>query len=342
MKENKNESSESRNKSKMKAKEILTGIIVGLCCAFILIYIKNIIKDRFSSINTFKQHIIYNYYRPELLDMIFKNNLGDDYTGDISTDFDIFLMKSLYNEINKYELEHNQIYNSYFSKERLMSYSTNGDENAKELYGKSINNNTYYLKIPQFRDGITYKYFKQYKDDMLNYNNLIIDLRNNTGGEFDDFERISSIFLKEGSEIYRLYKPKETIVKKSTNKNPAEFKNIVILTNNYTASVSELFILSLIKNLDNVTLIGTNTHGKDISCNIKKLSNNSGFIYITSYMKGPNSSEISSQGIAPDIYVGNTEDFYNSLNNPDKEKELREKDLVDQYESAVNFLLNSK
>ena len=135
-------------------------------------------------------------------------------------------------------------------------------------------------------------------------------MRNNTGGGFDDFTKISNFFLEEGSEIYRLNTSKNTIIEKSTNKNPALFENIVILTNNYTASASELFILSLKANLDNVTLIGTNTYGKNISCSIRTFKDKTGAAFITSHMAGPNGAEIASpEGIAPDIYVGNTEDF---------------------------------
>jgi len=332
----------STSRTKNKALEIAKGITICLLAFIVGIYIKTIIKGYTSRLNTFKKDIVNNYSRPEVLDTIFKNNLGDDYTGDINTDFDIFVINNLFNEINKYELEHNKIYNSHLPKEWLESYNTSSKGSASELYGEPINANTYYLKIPQFCDGITYKHFKNYKDDMIDYNNLIIDLRNNTGGNFGDFEKISAVFLKEGSEIYRLYTPKDIIIKKSSNKTPSKFENIIILTNYYTASVSELFLLSLKNNLDNVTIIGTNTHGKNISCNIRTFNDKSGVIFITSFMTGPNSFEIGSQGIPPDIYIGNTEEFYKSLNNPDKEKELRDKDSANQYEQAIQFLANKK
>jgi C-terminal processing protease CtpA/Prc len=173
---------------------------------------------------------------------------------------------------------------------------------------------------------------------MKKYKKIIIDLRDNTGGSFDELKKVANMFLDQGKTIYQL----DYIDKKekytSKNRNPLVFDKIVLLINNDTASVSELFVIALDENLNNVTKIGTNTYGKKVSYSIRSFKDKSAMIFINSIMEGANLKPIDADGIKPDIEIGHTEEYYLQIEDESSREKTRSQDKELQLNEALQFL----
>lgn len=117
-----------------------------------------------------------------------------------------------------------------------------------------------YIKFSSFKDDIIRK-VETVMEEKSEYNKLIIDLRDNGGGNLECCLRLLNKFLPpmEYLEIDNL--DRKVIFR--SDKKFYRFKKIFIFLNEKTASCSEIFSLVLKKKLDNVFLIGKNTVCKE-------------------------------------------------------------------------------
>ncbi len=153
---------------------------------------------------------------------------------------------------------------------------------------------------------------------------MIIDLRTNTGG-----------LLKATLEITRMIMCKGTIVSTRdahgdsevyTCDGNREFKGrIVVLTDGYTASASEIMTGALKDNGMAITL-GTTTFGKGIVQDFFYLSDASGIKFTVEEYLTPNGTAINGVGIAPDIELEFDYDRY------------MEDGTDNQLEAAIEYL----
>ena len=130
---------------------------------------------------------------------------------------------------------------------------------------------------------------------------IIIDLRGNTGGMVGTAEKMASLFIGKGDTIYSYATKKKYRIVKNKKDPVLSPKSIIILQDKYTASASELFIMALKENLDNVTVIGTQSYGKGIGQNEYYLADGYAFKFTAMKMFTPSGASINGTGIAPDI-----------------------------------------
>lgn len=97
--------------------------------------------------------------------------------------------------------------------------------------------------------------------------NLIIDLRDNGGGDLSSVVEICDLFLEKDKLITTLtYKNNVSVKHYSEDDSKYDFNNIVILQNQNTASASEILVSTLLYYFeDKVTLVGDKTYGKGIA-----------------------------------------------------------------------------
>jgi len=325
----------------VKKLKMLLGIIFGIVFVILLLIANDYFKLRNEKLLFMKNDLTESYYDINKLKKMLQENLGENYTGDIKTDFDNFVLTKVLSSLSELENEKYKRYNSFLSTKEMEEYYELRRNKAENIEGRQINEDTYYLDINHFFDGVTFKKVFSLSHQFRNCKNLIIDLRDNSGGSFNELKDVASLFLNKDIVIYQLDygNRRERVVSK--NGQPFVFDNIVILANYNTASVSELFILALKENLNNVKVIGTRTYGKYISYSLRKFKDGSAMAFISSIMLGPNDTSIDINGIQPDIMIGNTEEFYNSILDENKRKEVMENDYRQQFDEALNYL-NSK
>ncbi|WP_165861279.1 S41 family peptidase [Paenibacillus paeoniae] len=290
-----------------------------------------------NKLSLMRTDIVQNYYDETKLRDIMKEQLGKDYLGELEQDFDHFVMSIVTERLSEYEPERNKRYNTFMSSDRMREFHEDATDQSASTSGYASDEHTYYLQLPRFYNGITYKKVKSLVPEMKRYNRLIIDLRDNGGGHVTEFAKVAELFVPKDAHLYSLTTSKGVTKMYSSNESPLMFEQIVILINDNTASVSELFILALTGNLDNVTLIGTETYGKEVAYSIREFKDDSALLFITSLMEGPNGMKIDGP-IKPDVYIGRTKDEYQSILDEALRKEVSEKDKEEQLHAAIKYL----
>lgn len=175
------------------------------------------------------------------------------------------------------------------------------------VYINSVNtkqyDNTLYMKIDTFSLTTKDQVEKAIKKLDNKTTSLIIDLRDNTGGYLTSANDTAELFLDKGQIIYQL-KNRNGIVSKYESKTNKikDFKKIVMLVNESSASASEVLTLALKENL-NAIVVGKKTFGKGTVQDKSTLSNGSIVKFTTSYWLSPNGNSINKVGIAPDYEV---------------------------------------
>lgn len=169
--------------------------------------------------------------------------------------------------------------------------------------GKVLENNIGYIQFSSF-DETTAEDFKN-KFEELNkkgIKSLIIDLRNNGGGIVDQALEIADYITdKDSVLLYEVDKNDKETVKKAQN-DPIINMPIVILTNENTASASEI-LAGALKDLGKAKTVGTTTYGKGVIQQILRLSDGSGLKITIEEYQTPNRNKINKVGIEPDEKV---------------------------------------
>jgi len=177
-----------------------------------------------------------------------------------------------------------------------------------------LEGNIGYINISSFDSGCA-KEFKETFNE-LNKNNLkglIIDVRNNGGGIVSETLKIAEYAL-EKNDVILITKDKQgnKEIEKS-KKSPIIKMPIVILTNEATASASEILVAALKEN-DKATVVGEKTYGKGVIQELLTLSDGSGIKITTEEYYTPNENKINKIGIEPDEKVSLPKEVISSYN----------------------------
>ena len=192
-----------------------------------------------------------------------------------------------------------------------------------------MEDNIGYIYLSEF-DDVTTKQFIEAMEDLKSQGmrSLLLDMRDNPGGNFDVAVDIADYILPEGLVVYM------------EDKNGAreEYKSdashhwdgpIAILINGNTASSSEV-LCGALKDYDRATLIGTKSFGKGIVQQILPMGDGSGVKVTIARYYSPKGRCIHGEGFEPDIEVEFDPDRY------------LEEDFDTQVDAAVRFLKEKK
>jgi len=187
--------------------------------------------------------------------------------------------------------------------------------------------NILYIKLSAFKKGQV----EVLKDIVQRYSSvhgLILDLRNNRGGNFNDAINTADLFLDDAIIAFSQEKNKPQQCYTSHIGDIFAGKPIAILTNEYTASAAEL-VAAALGEQSRATLIGTKTYGKGTIQNISNIEQKK--LYLTSgYFLTPSGRKVNHRGIRPQICTG----IHDSCRLSDKSNP--KKDIT----TAVNFIKN--
>jgi carboxyl-terminal processing protease len=129
---------------------------------------------------------------------------------------------------------------------------------------------------------------------------LILDLRDNPGGELMSAVNVARNFIPKGPIVY---------IDNHTGRD-LEFSSegqtinlpLVVLINSGSASASEI-LAGAVKDTGAGTLVGTKTYGKGVVQTIFELDNEAGLKLTTARYLTPNKNDINQLGIEPDVPV---------------------------------------
>lgn len=249
----------------------------------------------------FKHFITSSYIYTETLDEVFKKELGTDVKGRYFSNFDNLVIAVTTNRIRQ---EKGDRYTYLYTPSSLQMSKQIEKEEAALTEIKILDDKTVYLNLTNFSK-YTDKFMAENLSQLQSRPNIIIDLRENRGGDIDAMVNISSMFLPKKAVIATDKFRWMDIVYRSKKNQPLKYDKIIILQNQNSASSSESMIAALKDNLDNVELIGTKTFGKGIGQFTLDLKR--GYAVKATILKWytPNGVNIQGNGIEPDIeYTG--------------------------------------
>ena len=168
-----------------------------------------------------------------------------------------------------------------------------------------LENKIGYIKIEEFNSQTTMDTKKALKEfDNKNITKVILDLRDNPGGQLSQAVTISNLFVPKGDVVHIKEKNKALLTHVSTLEK-SKYK-LVVLVNENSASASEI-VAGAIKDRKAGTLVGTRTFGKGIVQTLMPVDDGSIIKMTTAEYLTPNKISIHGKGIEPDIKVENTD-----------------------------------
>lgn len=169
------------------------------------------------------------------------------------------------------------------------------------LESKMLDDNIGYIWLYEFEKIAVSQFDRAYEElEKQGMKGLIIDLRDNPGGDLEAVVDLADEFLPEGTIVYT----KDKNGKGQTFKSDAAMKDIplVILVNGNSASASEILTGSL-KDHGVATIVGTTTFGKGIVQSLFTLNDGTGVKITESEYYLPNDECIHGVGVEPDVKI---------------------------------------
>lgn len=142
---------------------------------------------------------------------------------------------------------------------------------------------------------------------------LIIDLRNNPGGQFDSLTRAGRLFVPANHEIVTLAFADEKHRLRIAGDDSRKFgAPIVLLVNGSTAAEAEIFAAALRDN-QRARLVGAQTFGRGRQISLFALPDGSAALLPTAVFLPPSGTPFEGIGLTPDVLVALPSDVERSL-----------------------------
>ena len=174
-----------------------------------------------------------------------------------------------------------------------------------------------YLSVSEF-DTVTYDQFSEALDSLegQGMEGLVIDLRNNPGGNLDTVADMLRLLLPEGTIVS--VKDKDGNTEELTCDGEHEFtKPLAVLVNQYSASASEIFS-GAVQDYGIGQIVGVTTYGKGVVQQLTDLGDGTCLKLTIAEYYTPNGRSINGVGVEPDMEV---EYKYNE-NDPEADNQL--------------------
>lgn len=136
---------------------------------------------------------------------------------------------------------------------------------------------------------------------------LILDLRNNPGGLLDAAIGTSSQFIGEGVIAYQLFNDGTQAPLEATGKAIAIEEPMMVLINQGSASASEILAGALLAS-GRATLVGSQSYGKGTVQIPYTLQDQSSLHVTIAHWLTPDGTDLSEDGLIPELYVEPTEE----------------------------------
>ncbi len=205
---------------------------------------------------------------------------------------------------------------------------------VKTVEYKMVENSIGYISIDEF-DKVTAQQFKKGYDELKSQGmkGLIVDIRSNPGGLLSTVIDMLDEILPDGLILYTEDKYGKRVEYNGTNPNVADVP-IAVLVDGGSASASEIFA-GAIQDYGIGTIIGTQTFGKGIVQETRRMSDGSAIKFTISKYYTPKAQDIHGRGITPDVVVELSEEFKN-LTEYDEKKDNQLQTAISVLQEKIN------
>lgn len=185
------------------------------------------------------------------------------------------------------------------------------------VVSKTLDGNIGYLQVSQFSDDtdeLVQSAVEGFNKDGVN--KIILDLRDNPGGEVTTAVNLSSLWLDRGDEVVQERRGTTVIsTENATGNSLLKGKKTVVLINAGSASASEITALAL-RDHGAATLIGEKSYGKGVVQQLFPFDDGSSLKVTIAKWYSPKGTNIDKKGITPDQIVKLTDDDYKNGTDP--------------------------
>lgn len=174
-----------------------------------------------------------------------------------------------------------------------------------------------YVAVSEF-DIVTYEQYKEALADLENQGmeGLIVDLRNNPGGNLDTVCDMLDLMLPEGLIVYTEDKEGNRDEKKSDEEKQFRLP-LVVLMNGNSASASEIYA-GAIQDYGIGEIVGTQSYGKGVVQQIYPMKDGTSVKLTIAEYFTPKGRNIDGKGITPDVEV----EYEKNEENPEADNQL--------------------
>lgn len=191
-----------------------------------------------------------------------------------------------------------------------------------------------YIRLSMFDSEIN-KDFQEHLNNLLKkkIKGLVIDLRDNPGGDYDQVSAIADRLIPEGLIVYTEDKKGNKQEKKS---DPTELNiPIAVLVNENSASASEV-LSGALKDHNKATLVGTKTFGKGLVQAVVNLEDGSGLKVTIARYFTPSGVCIQDVGIEPHLKVELADKYKNfAISQIPKEEDSQLQKAIEEIKGAI-------
>lgn len=184
--------------------------------------------------------------------------------------------------------------------EKLQLTATRDKVEIQTVEYKMMEEQIGYIMVSEF-DEVTLEQFETALNDLeeQGMERLIIDLRNNPGGNLDTVADMLRLLLPEGTIVSM--KDKEGNTEELTCDGSHEFtKPLAVLVNQYSASASEIFS-GAVQDYGIGKIVGVTTYGKGVVQQIMDMGDGSCMKITIAEYYTPNGRSINGVGVTPDV-----------------------------------------
>ena len=189
---------------------------------------------------------------------------------------------------------------------------------VKTVSYKMLEDNIGYVAVSGF-ETITLSQFEKAIEELnaQGMKKMIIDLRNNPGGNLSTVCDMVDLILPKGTIVYTEDKQKIKEVFEADDKKQMDIP-MAVLVNGNGASASEIFAGAM-QDYEKAKIVGTTTFGKGIVQNIYGLPDGTSLKVTISEYFTPKGRSIHGKGIEPDVVV----EYKYDENNPEADNQLQ-------------------
>ena len=176
-----------------------------------------------------------------------------------------------------------------------------------------------YLSVTEF-DSVTYDQYKEALDALTQQGmeGLVVDLRNNPGGNLNTVCDMLDLVLPEGTIVYTEDKDGNRETATSDDEHQIDVP-MAVLVNGNSASASEIYA-GAIQDYGIGTIVGTQTYGKGVVQQIFDLGDGTSVKLTIAEYYTPNGRNIDGEGITPDVEV----EYEADESDPEADNQLEE------------------
>lgn len=236
-------------------------------------------------------------------DMILKIN-GNDVKGDNVFQTANYIKGSLNSFVDLEILRDNK---------RLTKKIKRAEIKIKTVESEIMDKEIGYIRIVSFISSEGPIEFIEALNKVKDTNALILDLRGNTGGLFQNAVFVANMFLDKGNIVKVIGRGGHNSSYTAEEKEYIYDKPLIVLVDGESASASEI-VSAALKDNGRALIVGTKTFGKGVVQKVYTMPNNMGMNLTIARYLTPNGSDINKKGIEPNYFVEITKDDFEKNN----------------------------